>query len=81
VLTSIGEEEVAVSSFLAPAKTDSFSMPEFTLWGDRMSAKSKARSAVKKTEADLSKAGKAVENDIKKAGSALKKDAKKLKKK
>jgi hypothetical protein len=56
-------------------------MPVFTLWGDRMSAKSKARSAVKKTEADLSKAGKAVENDIKKAGSTLKNDAKKLKKK
>ncbi len=53
-----------------------------------MSAKSKARKAVKKTEVDLSKlghdiakGGKAVENELKKGGSDLKKDAKRIRKK
>jgi hypothetical protein len=50
-------------------------------WGDKMSAKSKATKAVKKTEADLSKVGKGAEKEIKKGGSALKADAKKLRKK
>jgi hypothetical protein len=56
-------------------------MPMLLSRSDIMSAKSKARNAVKKTEADIVKGGKAVEKEIKKGGSALKRDVKKIRKK